>query len=161
MWFCCSGVFLGLQTRTRPSTGFSKNLFSSDQCTLWQDLTFHPIWSRAHCSLAALWRRVSCGRFIGLLARSLALLRRLLTVRLLMRPLTIQFFLRVFAVLNESCLASLFSNRSSLGVVFTGLPVRWRSLTSPVSPKRCNNRTITEWLTHCLKNQLYKTLLPK
>ena len=48
-------------------------------------LIFHPIWSRAHCSRAVLWHIVSSGRFIGLLARNLALLRRLLTVRLILK----------------------------------------------------------------------------
>jgi hypothetical protein len=42
----------------------------SDQYTLFRDLIFHPIWSRAHCSLAVLWRIVSSGRFIGRLARN-------------------------------------------------------------------------------------------
>ena len=51
---------------------------------LCHDLIFHPIWSRVHCSLAVLWHIVSSGHFIG----HLALLRRLLTVRLVMRPLT-------------------------------------------------------------------------
>jgi hypothetical protein len=80
---------------------------SSNQCTLFHDLIFHPIWSRAHWSLAVLWRIVSSGRFIGRLARNHALLRRLLTVRLLMRPLTIHWHCSVFVVLNGSCLASL------------------------------------------------------
>ena len=60
-----------------------KRLYSN-QCTL-----FHPIWWRAHWSLAVSWRIFSSGRFIGLLARNLAMLKRLLMVRLLMRPLTI------------------------------------------------------------------------
>ena len=51
---------------------------SSDQCTLFHDLIFHPIWSRDHWSLAVLWRIVSSGRFIGLIARNLALLKCLL-----------------------------------------------------------------------------------
>jgi hypothetical protein len=50
--------------------------------------------------LAVLWRIVSSRRFIGLLARNLALLRCLLTVRLLMRPLTIHWLCSVFIVLN-------------------------------------------------------------
>jgi hypothetical protein len=33
--------------------------------TLFHDLIFHPIWSRAHWSLAVLWRIVSSRRFIG------------------------------------------------------------------------------------------------
>jgi hypothetical protein len=49
---------------------------SSDQCTLCHDLILHPIWSHAQWSLAVLWRIVSSGRFIGLLARNLALLRQ-------------------------------------------------------------------------------------
>ena len=54
---------------------------SSDPCTLFHDLIFHPIWSRAHWSLAVWLRIVSSGRFICLLARNIVLLRRLLTVR--------------------------------------------------------------------------------
>ena len=79
---CWNAVFLSLHTWTRTSTGFNKKRLSSD-------LIFHPIWSRAHWSLAVLWRFVNSGRFIGLLARNLAMLKRLLMVRLLMRPLTI------------------------------------------------------------------------
>jgi hypothetical protein len=99
----------------------------SDQYTLFHDLIFHPIWSRAHCSRAVLWHIVSSGRFIGLLARNLALLRRLLTVRLLMRPLTIHWLRNVFVVLNGCCLASLLRSLSSLGVIFRDLSVLWRS----------------------------------
>jgi len=73
--------------------------------------------------LAVVWRIVISGRFIGLLARNLALLRRLLTVRLLMRPLTIHRLRSVFAVMNGFCLASLLMSLSSLAVVFRGLPV--------------------------------------
>ncbi len=120
---------------------------SSDQCTLFHDLIFHPIWSRAHWSLAVLWRIVSSGRFISFLARNLALLRRLLTIRLLMRPLTIHWLRSVFVVLNGSCLASLLRSLSSLGVIFRDLSVLWRSFTLPVWFTRCFNRTMTEWLT--------------
>jgi hypothetical protein len=45
-------------------------------------------------------------RFIGLLARNIALLRRILTVRLLMFPLTIHRLHSMFAVLNGCCLVS-------------------------------------------------------
>ena len=75
---------------------------------------------------------VSTGRFIGLLARNIALLRFLLTVRLLMRQLTIHRLLSMFAMLNGCCLASLLRSLSSLGVVFRGFPVLWRSFTLPV-----------------------------
>ena len=119
----------------------------SDQYTLFHDLIFHPIWSRAHCSRAVLWHIVSSGRFIGLLARNLALLRRLLTVRLLMRPLTIHWLRNVFVVLNGCCLASLLRSLSSLGVIFRDLSVLWRSFTLPIWFTRCFNRTMTEWLT--------------
>ena len=119
---------------------------SSDQCTLCHDLIFHPIWSRAHWSLAVLWHIVSSGRFIGFLARNLALLRRLLTVRLLMRPLTIHWLRSVFVVLNDCCLVSLLRSISSLGVIFRDLSVLWRSFTLPVWFTRCFNRTMTEWL---------------
>jgi hypothetical protein len=120
---------------------------SSDQCTLFHDLIFHPIWSRAHWSLAVLLRIVSSGRFIGLLARNIALLRRLLTVRLLMRPLTIHRLRSVFVVLNGCCLASLLKSLSSLGVIFRDLSVLWRSFTLPVWFTHCFNRTMTKWLT--------------
>jgi hypothetical protein len=119
----------------------------SYQYTLSHDLIFHPIWSRAHCSLAVLWHIVSSGRFIGLLARNLALLRRLLTVRLLMRPLTIHWLRNVFVVLNGCCLASLLRSLSSLGVIFRDLSVLWSSFTLPIWFTRCFNRTMTEWLT--------------
>jgi hypothetical protein len=47
-------------------TGFNKKRLSSNQCTLYHNLIFlHPIWSRAHWSLAVLWHIVSSGRFIG------------------------------------------------------------------------------------------------
>jgi hypothetical protein len=52
------------------------------------------------------------------LARNHALLRRLLTVRLLMLPLSIHWLRSVFVVLNGSCLASLLRSLSSLGVIF-------------------------------------------
>jgi hypothetical protein len=120
---------------------------SSDQCTLLHDLIFHPIWSRAHWSLAFLWRIVSSGRFIDLLARSIALLRRLLTVRLLMRPLTIHWLRNVIVVLNGCCLVSLLRSLSSIGVIFRDLSVLWCSFTLPVLFTRCYNRTMTEWLT--------------
>ena len=110
--FLLKAVFLGFDTRTRPSTGFNKKIFSSDQCTLCLDLTFHPIWSRAHLNLYVLWRFVSKGCFIGLLAWSLALLWRLLTVRLLMCPLTIHRLRSVFAVLNGCCIANLVKSLS-------------------------------------------------
>jgi hypothetical protein len=120
---------------------------SSDQCTLFHDLIFHPIWSHAHWSLAVFFRIVSSGRFIGLLARNIALLRRLLTVRLLMHPLTIHRLRSVFVVLNGCCLASLLKSLSSLGVIFRDLSVLWRSFTLPVWFTRGFNRTITKWLT--------------
>jgi len=102
----------------------TKKRLSSNQCTLCHDLIFHPIWSHAHWSLVVLWRIVSSGRFIGLLARNLAL-RRLLAVRLPLRQLV-----------NGCCLAS-------LGVVFRGFHVIWRSFTLPVWFTRCFNRTMT------------------
>jgi hypothetical protein len=144
---CWNVAFLGLHTRRRPSTGFNKKRLSSDQCTYCHDLIFHPIWSRAHWSLDVLWRIVSSRRVIGLLARNLALLRRLLTVRLLMRPLTIHRLRSVFVVLNGCCLASLLGSLPSLAVIFRGLPVLLRSFTFPVWFTRCFNRTMTEWLT--------------
>ena len=119
----------------------------STKATLFHDLIFHPIWSHAHWSLAVLWRIVSSGRFIGLLARNIALLRRLLTVRLLMRPLTIHRLRSVFVVLNGCCLASLLRSLPSLAVIFRGLPVLLRSFTLPVCFTCCFNRTMTEWLT--------------
>jgi hypothetical protein len=118
-----------------------------DQCTLYHDLIFHPIWSRVHWNLAVLWRIVSSGRFIGLLAWNIALLRRLLTVRLLMRPLTIHRLRSVFVVLNGCCLTSLLRSLSSLGVIFRDLSVLWCSFTFSVWFTRCFNRTMTEWLT--------------
>jgi uncharacterized protein YerC len=63
----------------------------------------------------------------GLLARNLALVRRLLRVRMLIRPLTTHRIRSVFAVLNGCCLASLLRDISSLEVVFRGFPVLWRS----------------------------------
>jgi len=114
---------------------------------LCHDLIFHSIWSLAHWSLVVLWITVSSGRFIGLLARNLALLRLLLTVRLLMRPLTIHLLRSVFAVLNGCCLASLLKSLFSLRVVFKGFPVLWRYFTLPVWFTRCFNRTMTEWFT--------------
>ena len=135
-----------------PYTDMAINWFrhkrlSSDQCTLFHDLIFHLIWSRAHWSLAVLWRIFSSGRFIALLRRNLALLRRLLTVRLLMRPFTIHWLRSVFVVLNGCCLASLLRSLSSLGVIFRDLSVLWSSFTLPVWFTRCFNGTITEWLT--------------
>jgi hypothetical protein len=120
---------------------------SSDQCTLFHDLIFHPIWSRAHWSLAVLWRIISSRRFIGLRARNIALLWCLLTVRLLMRPLTIHWLCSVFVVLNGCCLANLLRSLSSLGVVFRDLFVLWSSFALLVWFIRCFNRTMTEWLT--------------
>jgi hypothetical protein len=55
--------------------------------------------------------------------RNLALLRRLLTVRLLMRPLTIHRLRSMFVVLNGCCLASLLRSLSSLGVICRDLSV--------------------------------------
>ena len=55
------------------------------------------------------------------IARSFALLRRRLMIRLVMRPLTIHRLCSVFAVLNGCCLASLLWSLSSFGVVFGGL----------------------------------------
>ena len=124
-----------------------QKLLSSDQCTLFHDLIFHPIWSHAHWSLTALWRIVSSERFIGLIARNLALLTRLLTVRLLMRPLIIHWLRSVFVVLNGCSLVSRLRSLSSLGVIFRDLSVLWRSFTLPVWFTRCFNRTMTEWLT--------------
>jgi hypothetical protein len=92
--------------------------------------------------LAVLWRIGSSGRFIGLIARNIALLRRLL-----MSPLTTHRLRSVFVVLNGCCLASLLRSLSSLGVIFRGLSVLWRSFTLPVWFARCFNRTMTEWLT--------------
>jgi hypothetical protein len=122
---------------------------SSDQCTLFHDLIFHPIWSRDHWSLAVLWRIVSSGRFIGLIQCSTkpCAVKSLLTVRLLMRPLTIHRLRSVFVVLNGCCLASLLRSLSSLGVIFRDLSVLWRSFTLPVWFTRCFNRTMTKWLT--------------
>jgi hypothetical protein len=147
IWSCWNVVFRGLHTRRRPSTGFNKKRLSSDQYTLCHDLIFHPIWSRTHWSLAVLWCIVSSGRFIGLLARNLALLRCLLTVRLLMRPLTIHLLRSVFVVLNGCCLASLLRSLPSLAVIFIDLPVLLRSFTLPVWFTCSFNRTMTEWLT--------------
>ena len=109
--------------------------------TTWYSIPYGhmPKWS-----LAVLWRIVSSGRFIGLLARNLALLRRLLTVRLLMRPLTIYRLHSVFALLNSCCLASLLMSLSSLRVVFRSCHVLWRSFAPPVWFTRCFNRTMTE-----------------
>jgi hypothetical protein len=81
------------------------------------------------------------------MARRKPLLRHLLTVRLLMHPLTIHRLRIVFVVLNGCCLASLLKSLSSLGVIFRDLPVLWRSFTLPVWFARCFNRTMTEWLT--------------
>ena len=153
---CRNAVFLCLQTRMRPSTGFSIKRLSSDQCTICHDLIFHLIWSRVHWNLTALWRILSSGRFIGLLARNLALLRHLLTVRLLIRPLTIYRLRSVFSVLNGCCLVSLVRSLSYLGVVFIDIPVLYRSFTLPVWFMRCFNRTMTEWLTlNCSAMCLY------
>jgi hypothetical protein len=74
-------------------------------------------------SLVVLWRIVSSGHFIGLLARNLALLRRLLTVRLLMHPLTIHRLRSVFPVLIGCCMESVLRSLSSLAVIFRGFPV--------------------------------------
>ena len=81
------------------------------------------------------------------LARNLALFRRLLTVRMIMRPLTIH---RLFGVYNAEWLLSceVVRSLSSLDVVFIGFPVLSRSFTLPVWFTRCFNRTMTdEWLT--------------
>ena len=143
---CRNVVFLGLHIRMQPSTGFNKKWLSSDQCTLCYVLIVHPIWSRAHWSLAILWRIVSSRRFICLLARNLALLRRLLMVCLLMCPLTIHRLRSVFAVLNACCLVSLLMSLSALGVVFRSFPVLWCSFTLPVWFTHYFNWTITKWL---------------
>ena len=73
------------------------------------------------CPLTVLWLILSSGRFIGFLARNLALLRRLLTVRLLMCSLTIHRLRIVLSVLNGCCLASLLRNLSSIGGRFQRL----------------------------------------
>jgi hypothetical protein len=78
---------------------------------------------------------------------TLALLKCLLTVRLLMRLLTIHRLRSVFVVLNGCCLASLLRSISSLGVIFRDLSVLWRSFTLPVWFTHCFNRTMTKWLT--------------
>jgi hypothetical protein len=109
---CRNAVFLNLYTRTRSSTGFNKTRLSSGQCTLCHDLIFHPIWSHGQRTVAVLCRIVSSGRFIGLLARNLALLRRLLTIHRLRSA---------FELLNSCCLTSLLRSLSSLGVVFQRL----------------------------------------
>ena len=144
---CINAVFLGLYTRMQPSTGFNWKRLSSDQCTLCHDLIFHPIWSRVHWSLTILWRIGSSECFIGLLARNLVLLRRLLTVRLLMRPLTIHWLRSVFAVLNGCCLVSLLMSPSALRVVFRSFLVLWCSFILSVRFTHCFNRTMTKWLT--------------
>jgi hypothetical protein len=141
---CRNAVFLCLHIRMRPSTGFSIKRLSSDQCTLCHDLIFIFIWSRVHWSLAVLWRIVSSERFIGLLARYLVLLRHLLMVHLLMRPLRIHRLRSVFAVLNCCCLASLLRSLSALGVVFRDFHALWCSCTLPVWFTRCFNRPMTE-----------------
>jgi hypothetical protein len=90
------------------------------------------------------------------LARNFVLLRRLLKVRLLMRLLTIHRLRRVFAVVNGCCLASLLRSISSLGAVFRGISVLWRSFTLLICFTRCFNRTMTEWLTLILKYICFK-----
>jgi hypothetical protein len=105
------------------------------------------MWSRVHWSLPVLWRIVSSRRFIGVLAQNFAWLRRLLTVCLLMRRLTIHRLHSVFAVLNGCFLATLLRSISSRGVVFRGCHVPWRSFTLPVKFTPCFIRTMTELLT--------------
>jgi hypothetical protein len=90
---------------------------------------------------------VSTGRFIGLLARNIALLRFLLTVRLLMRPLPSHRLRSVCAVMNRCYLVSLVRNPSSLRVVCIGLPVLCCSFTLLVWFTHCFNRIMTECLT--------------
>lgn len=80
---CWYAVFLDLQTAIN---WIQQKRLSSNQCALCHYLIFHSIWSRNHWILVVLWPIVSSGRFIGALARNIALLRRLLTVRLLIHP---------------------------------------------------------------------------
>jgi hypothetical protein len=117
---------------------------SALSATTWYSIPYGHV---PHWSLAVLWSIGSSGCFIGILARHLALLRRLLTVRLLMRQLTIHLLRSMFAVLNGCCLARLLRSQSSLAVVFRVFPVLWSSFTLLVWFTRCFNRTMTEWLT--------------
>jgi hypothetical protein len=57
------------------------------------------------------------------LARNLALLRHLLTVRLLMRLLTIHCLRSVYVILNGCCLPSILRSLFFLGVIFRDLSV--------------------------------------
>ena len=122
---CRNAVFLGLHTRTRPSTGVNKNNFhltSALSATTWYSIPYGHVLIKA-------WLFCGVLSVADALARNFVLLRRLLRVRLLMRLLTIHRLRSVFAVLNDHCLASLLRSLSSFGVVFRGFPVLWRSFT--------------------------------
>jgi hypothetical protein len=75
----------------------------------------------------------------GFSHRRVADRRRLITVRVLMRPPN--------AKLPRSAPVVLDISRSSLCVVLRGLPARGRSVTFPIWRKRCISRTMMEWLT--------------
>jgi hypothetical protein len=116
---CRNAVFLGLHTRTRPSTGVNKNNFhptSALSATTWYSIPY------GHVSIKA-WLFCDVLSVADALVRNFVLLRRLLRVRLLMRLLTIHRLRSVFAMLNGHCLGSLFKSLFSFGVVFRGVPV--------------------------------------
>jgi hypothetical protein len=99
---CRNAVFLGLHTRTRPSTGVNKNHFhptSALSATTWYSIPY------GHVPIKA-WLFCGVLSVADALVRNVVLLRRLLRVRLLMCLLTIHRLRSVFAVLNGHCLAS-------------------------------------------------------
>ena len=115
---CRNAVFLGLHTRTRPSTGVNNNNFhpiSALSATTWYSTPY------GHVPIKA-WLFCGVLSVEDALARNFVLVRRLLRVRLLMRLLTIHRLRSVFAVLNGHCLASLLRSLSSFGIVFRGFP---------------------------------------
>ena len=141
---CFSVSIRGRSGHQPNSTKNDLHPSSALSATIWYSIPYGRVSIEAG---AVLWRIVSSGCFIGLIAQHHALLRRMFTVRLLMRPLTTQWLRSVFAVLNGCFLANLLRSLSSLWVVFRGLPVLWRSFTFPVWVTRCVNRTMIEWLT--------------
>ena len=97
---CRNAVFLGVHTRTRPSTGVNNNNFhpiSALSAMTWYSTPY------GHVPIKA-WLFCGVLSVEDTLARNFVLLRRLLRVRLLMRLLTIHRLRSVFAVLNGHCL---------------------------------------------------------
>ena len=84
-------MFRWRQTLARSSVGRIKKRLSSDQWTRLHVRIVHPKWSCDQSNRAWRWRNVNCGRFMGGRARIPWWWRRLITVRVLMWPQTLNY----------------------------------------------------------------------